>query len=208
MGKMRFCTLLLALLLAAGFLLLSACSKDSEDPASGFVSEVSAQLSGRAGLLYESVVSAQDSALAARITKPDGYPEKVGNVLGRMMSLHANDKTYLYHVAFCREDGDVRTDRAGIMELLDDPMALYAHEWVEIAFVYPQGTEEARARAEGWYYFVFTASEIRTLAEAGIRCGFVGAGEALAEGETSGGTSWEEAIEQLCQWTGDSFCAG
>lgn len=154
----------------------------------------------RAKELYPSVEMAEgyngtDSSL---IAKPEGYPDEVGGTLAMMMSLHKDDASYLYHVAFRDgEAGDAST-KDSIAKRLKDADALYVEEWVEI----PTGPSQSG----GWQYFLFTAEEIRTLAKAGIECRFVGSGVGLS-GDGTASMSWEQKMERLCQWIGDSFRA-
>lgn len=197
--KNRVKKLFVWLLLAAMLLAICACGKKSVDgPA----------VSERTKQIYSAVVSTQGqySATTSLITKPDGYPEKVGSVLAMMMSLHKGNASYLYHVAFAL-DGAVSTKET-ICEQLKDPDALYADEWIEIASAYPQETSETQQSVLGWYYFLFTADEIRTLANAGIRCLFIGSGKGITEDvNKTDGLDREQALERICQWAGDSFHA-
>lgn len=199
--KNRTKNLLVWLLLSATLLTICACGKKSNDaPAIG----------ERKQQMYSAVVSTQGqySATTSLITKPDGYPEKVGSALAMMMSLHEGNDSYLYHVAFGLDDADAASTKEAICKLLKDSDALYADEWVEIATAYPQETSGAQQSVKGWYYFLFTADEIRTLAKAGIRCLFVGSGESIADSkEETDGLNREQALEHICQWAGDSFRA-
>lgn len=156
--------------------------------------------SGRADQLYPAVVMAEahSGEAASLITKPEGYPAEVGDALAMMMSLHKEDEFYLYHVAFRDGEAGEASTKDSIVGHLEDAKALYKKEWVEIAADDP--------RAQGWFYFLFTADEIRTLAGAGIQCRFVGSGESVSA-EDTGSLSWEQAVESICQWAGDSFRA-
>lgn len=172
------------ILLIALLVLLFSCESESE----------------RVELLYPAVemAEAHSGAAASLITKPKGYPEEIGSALAMMMNLHKDDESYLYHVAFRDgEAGDAST-KDSIAGRLKNPRALYAKNWVELA------TDPSQT--QGWQYFLFTAEEIRTLASAGIECRFVGSGESFSEDGT-GTLSWEEAVEHICQWVGDSFRA-
>lgn len=155
--------------------------------------------SGRTELLYPSVVMADEHSgtADALISKPDGYPAEVGNALAMMMSLHKDDVSYLYHVAF-RDGKSEASTKDSIVNRLENAGTLHSKEWVEIA------TDVSRE--QGWFYFLFTADEIRALAGAGIECRFVGSGKSLPD-DGAGSLSWEQAVEHICQWAGDSFRA-
>lgn len=206
---------MLAAALFAIVLLLSACGKQTTEESGESGKSMSdgvsstAEPSERTKRLYPSVelVREQSGAAATLVTKPAGYPEEIGNALGMLMSLHEKSPSYLYHVAFCRGDAGAASTRESISQLLQKPDALHAEEWVEIASVYPQESPGLQQRAQGWYYFLFTAEEIRTLAGAGIQCRLVGSGEGLSEEDEEENLSLQQAIEHMCQWTGDSFRA-
>lgn len=145
----------------------------------------------------EGITGEAGNATASLITKPEGYPDEVGSALAMMMFLHKEDESYLYHVAFRDSKAGDASTRESIAGRLEDANALHQKEWTEIA-------ENSQGR--GWFYFLFTADEVWTLAGAGIECRFVGTGEGLSEDE-SGSLSWEQAVEHICQWAGDSFRA-
>lgn len=190
------CAGILAVLVTV--LLLFSCGAENEaQSASGIESGAESRPLTRAEQLYpavEVVTNNGESAFASH--RPDGYPAKVRDVLAMMMSLHKQDTSYLYHVAFRDgEAGDACT-KDTIVKRLADAGTLYAEEWAEISAYDPQ--------AKGWFYFLFTADEIRTLAAAGIECRFVGSGEVPDDG---GKFDLDQAKEQACQISGDSFRA-
>lgn len=174
----------IAILLAAVLLLLFSCAPESD----------------RAEKLYPSVEMTERNSGADTllVTRPAGYPAEVGDALAMMMSLHKEDDAYLYHVAFRDSEAGDASTRESVEKRLKGAGALYRKEWVEIA------TDPSRS--QGWLYFLFTAEEIRTLANAGIECRLVGSGEDVSEDDT-GTLSWEQAVERICQWAGDSFRA-
>ena len=167
------------ILLTVLLLLLFSCGSESK----------------RVEKLYPAVEMAEvhSGAAASLITKPKGYPEEIGSALAMMMNLHKDDESYLYHVAFRDGEAGNASTKDSIADRLEDARALYVRDWVEL-------------EAQGWQYFLFTAEEIRTLASAGIECRFVGSGESFSSNDTDT-LSWEEAVEHMCQWRGDSFCA-
>lgn len=173
--------------LATVLLLFSCGSGDEAQPAPLTPSE-------RAAQLYPAVVASEHHAgTAFRDNRPEGYPEKVGDVLAMMMSLHENDASYLYHVAFRDgETGDAST-KESISKRLTDAEAFYTADWAEIS------------GSQGWFYFLFTADEIRTLAGAGIECRFVGSGGDLSNAGDK--LTPDQVREATCQVAGDSFLA-
>lgn len=182
------CVGILAVLLTV--LLLFSCGTGETDEG--------ALAAGRAELLYPAVETATNSGASTFAShRPAGYPEKVGDALAIMMSLHEKDASYLYHVAFRDSAAGDASTKVSIAQRLSDADGLYAGEWVEIAASDP--------RAQGWYYFLFTAEEIRTLANAGIECRFVGSGEDIPDdGDTF---DLDQAWEAACRIAGDSFRA-
>ena len=76
----------------------------------------------------------------------------------------------------------------------------HADEWVALSDV---ASPESGGDADGWFYYLFTADEVRALASVGLQCRLVGNGETLSAGQLT----QEQAIEHICQFNGDSFRA-
>lgn len=185
-------------------------------------SEVSGNGTERNPLLYASVISRGDGALGEAIEdmyRPEGYHDNIASVLALKMSLHAEEKQYLYHVVLRYWP---YLERLRLEELLTrvSPQTLEEQEqWIpildplveEIMRLTGKSEEEAlenlerlELRPSAGFYYVFTAEQIRELAEAGFDCCYVGSGEGdMPE------INWEDAayIEAFCERYGDSYTA-
>ena len=187
---------LVALLLCAALAVLCGCgnageTSNTDDAPSG---------AERTELLYASVEVLPERTASPLLSRPSDCPPEIGPALGTMLSLYNTEPNRLYHVAFCLNAVVGREGREAVVGKLQDPGALHADEWVALSDVAAPGSG---GDAAGWFYYLFTADEVRALASAGLQCRFVGDGEALSTDELT----QEQAIEHICQYSGDSFRA-
>ncbi len=200
---------LLALLLSAVLGALCGCGSTEEAPpatssvAGNLPSEPAAgpePQPGRTEQLYASVEVLPDGGTSPLLSRPADCPQEIGPALGTMLSLYKSDPNRLYHVAFCLNAVAGREDRDAVAGKLRNPDALFADEWVALSDV---ASPESGGDADGWFYYLFTADEVRALASVGLQCRLVGNGETLSAGQLT----QEQAIEHICQFNGDSFRA-
>lgn len=183
---------LFALLLLTALAVLCGCGNAEKSSNAGDAE--------RSELLYASVEVLQDRETSPLLSRPADCPQEIGPALGTMLSLYKSDPNQLYHVAFCLNAADGRGDRDAVAGKLQNPDAFYADAWVTLSEI---ASPESGGDADGWFYYLFTADEVRALASAGLQCRLVGSGETLSADELT----QEQAIEHICQFNGDSFRA-
>lgn len=185
-------------------------------------SEVSGNGTERNPLLYASVISRGDGTPGEAIEdiyRPEGYHDNIASVLALKMSMHEGEEQYLYHAVLRYWP---YLERFRLDELLSHISSQTLEEqgqWVpildplvaEIMRLTGKSEEEALENLErlelhpfAGFYYVFTAKQIRELAEAGFDCCYVGSGEG-----TLPEMNWEDAayVEAFCERYGDSYTA-
>ncbi len=191
----------LALFAAA---LLALCGCDAAGPLNvsggSYGSDDAPSAAERTKLLYASVEVLSDREASPLLSRPADCPQEIGPALGTMLSLYEAEPDRLYHVAFCLNAVVGREDREAVAGKLRTPDALFADEWVSLSDV---AAQKSGGEADGWFYYLFTADEIRALASVGLQCRFVGSGESLS----ADGLTQKQAIEHICQFSGDAFRA-
>lgn len=170
-------------------------------------------------LLYSSIYFQYDGAAGEAIEdmyRPEGYSDRIGSVLALKMAFHDDDSQYLYHVVL-----DVPS-AYHVEEMLSSVSQQIREEqdrWTELrdplvdAIIECTGKSEQEAfkcldrlklNVGTYFYYIFTAEQIKELAEAGFGCSYVGSG-----GGELPDIDWKnkEYVEAFCEKYGDSITA-
>lgn len=188
----------------------------------GESSEASGDDTERNPLLYTSVIARVNGMSGEAVEdmyRPEGYHDNIASVLALKMSLHEAEERYLYHVVLGYWPYLERFRLDALLERVRPQTLEEQEQWVpildplveEIMRLTGKSEEEALENLErlelhpsAGFYYVFTAEQIRELAEAGFGCHYVGSGEGpLPE------TDWEDPvfIEAFCERYGDGYTA-
>lgn len=189
-------------------------SEESEQPSS----EPAEDHVERNALLYDSVFSGHNGALEETVQdmhRPEGYNSRIGTILALKLSLHTEEPDYLYHVVLeSYPDYEQWNPEAILSRVSPQTKETLAH-WVILRDDLVEAVMECTGQSEQEaidtlkrlglhtptiFYYVFTAEEIKELAEAGFICYYVASGEG-----TVTDMDWENAedVEAFCELHGD-----
>ena len=152
----------------------------------------------RSALLYEEVYVPHIAKIAQKLPferKPEGYSVDIQPALACMIEAHKEETEYLYHTIV--HSGNLANWQEVLFNINNDEengVYLNMDYWI------PKECEDGLDK----YYYIFTAAEIKILAENGITCAYVGSGKGDIEKvnlETA------EGVLEYCELYSDGYVA-